>query len=147
MDASDLLRRIAPCGLDCGRCLDNPESPIAALARALRGELGDFGRRVVFFASMDPTFAAYADFEKLLARLGRGACHGCREGQCLLASCRVKDCVGEHDVDFCCDCTEFAACDPGLPGPLAARWRANNERIREMGLAAYAAWLATQPRY
>ncbi|KAF5034603.1 hypothetical protein DSECCO2_594390 [anaerobic digester metagenome] len=147
MDASDLLRRIAPCGLDCGRCLDNPESPIAAHARALRGELGDFGRRAAFFASMDPAFAAYADFEKLLARLGRGACHGCREGQCLLASCRVKDCVGEHGVDFCCDCTEFAACDPGLPGPLAARWRANNERIREMGLAAYAAWLATQPRY
>ncbi len=147
MDHEALVRRIAPCGLDCGRCLDNPESPIARHARALRGELGGFGRRAGFFAAMDPAFAAYADFEKLLDRLGRGECRGCREGRCLLASCRVKDCVREHGVDFCHACPEFETCDPGLPGPLTARWRENNLRLRDMGLAAYADWLATQPRY
>ncbi|WP_428559252.1 MAG: DUF3795 domain-containing protein [Solidesulfovibrio sp. DCME] len=147
MDREALLRRIAPCGLDCGRCLDNPDSPIVRHARALRGELGGFGHRAPFFAAMDPAFAAYAAFEALLDRLGRASCRGCREGQCLLASCRVKDCVGRHGVDFCHACPEFETCDPGLPEGLTERWRANNRRLAEMGLAAYADWVATKPRY
>ena len=35
-----LQERIAPCGLDCGRCLDNPDSPIGRLSRELARELG-----------------------------------------------------------------------------------------------------------
>lgn len=147
MSRGTLLERIAPCGLDCGRCLDNPESAIGRHARALRVELGGFGRRAGFFAALDPAFAAYADFERLLDRLGRGTCTGCRTGTCLFADCRVKDCVREHKVDFCFDCEGFATCDPGLPDALAKRWRANNERLRGLGLAGYAAWLDRQSRY
>jgi len=142
-----MLRRIAPCGLDCGRCLDNPDSPIVRHARELRHELGAFGHRAAFFAALDPAFAAYADFEKLLDRLGRGGCRGCREGECLFADCRVKDCVKERGVDFCFTCDRFDVCDPGLPKPLADRWRANNQRMRERGLPEYARWLDGQPRY
>lgn len=142
-----LLRRIAPCGLDCGRCLDNPDSPIARHAKELKRELGGFGRRAAFFAALDPAFAAYADFERLLDRLDRGGCRGCREGQCLFAECRVKDCVRERGVDFCFACDRFETCDPGLPPGLAERWRAGNRRLGEVGLAAYAAWLDTQSRY
>lgn len=147
MEQSELLRRIAPCCLDCGRCLDNPDSPIARHARALREELGGFGKRAAFFAALDPAFAAYADFEKLLERLGQGGCRGCRQGQCLLATCRVKDCVRRRGVDFCHACPDFATCDPGLPQGLTARWRSNNLRLRDMGLTDYAAWLATKARY
>lgn len=147
MTNDDLLRRIAPCGLDCGRCLDNPDSPIGRHARALGRELGGFGRRAAFFAALDPVFAAYADFERLLDRLGRGGCRGCREGTCLFADCRVKDCVKERGVDYCWQCARFEVCDPGLPPPLAERWREGNRRMREMGLEAYAGWLDAKPRY
>jgi hypothetical protein len=148
MPDAALLRRVAPCGLDCGRCLDNPESPIAFHARELRRELGGAARLAAFFAKgVDPAFAAYADFERLLDRLGRGQCRGCREGTCFFSACRVKDCVKERGVDFCFQCGRFAECDPGLPPGLAERWHANNRRLAEVGLAAYAAWLATQPRY
>jgi hypothetical protein len=147
MTQDELLRRIAPCGLDCGRCLDNPDSPIGQQARGLLRELGGFGRRAAFFSALDSTFAAYADFERVLERLGRGGCRGCRAGTCLFADCRVKDCVGEHAVAYCFECGEFEACDPGLPPFLTERWRANNRRMGEMGLAAYARWLDAQPRY
>jgi hypothetical protein len=147
MTGNDLLRRIAPCGLDCGRCLDNPDSPIVFHARELRRELGGFGRRATFFAALDPSFAVYADFERMLDRLGRGGCRGCRAGACLFADCRVKDCVKEQGVDFCFACERFDACDPGLPPALAERWRANNQRMREGGLLEYARWLDGQPRY
>jgi hypothetical protein len=147
MTEEDLLRRIAPCGLDCGRCLDNPDSPIGFHARELRRELGGFGLRAAFFTALDPAFAAYADFERLLERLGKGSCRNCREGACLFADCRVKDCVKERGVDFCFACDRFDACDPGLPKPLADRWRANNQRMRETRLQEYARWLDDQPRY
>lgn len=148
MPDADLLRRIAPCGLDCGRCLDNPESPIAFHARELRRELGGASRLAAFFAEgVDPVFAAYDDFERLLERLGRGGCRGCREGTCFFTACRVKDCVKERGVDFCFECERFDACDPGLPPGLAERWRDNNRRLREEGLARYALWLSGQPRY
>lgn len=147
MDTEALLRRVAPCGLDCGRCLDNPGSPLAGHARALRRELGGFARRAAYFTEFDPAFAAYADFERLLERFGHGGCAGCRQGTCLFAACRVKDCVMERGVDFCFACDRFADCDPGLPPGLAERWRANNRRLAEMGLPAYAAWLDNQPRY
>jgi len=147
MQHSELLRRIAPCGLDCGRCLDNPESPIARHAGGLKEELGGFAKRAAMFAGFDPVFVAYADFERVLDRLAAGSCRGCREGDCLFAACRVKDCVGEHGLDFCCDCPEFDTCDPGLPPTLARRWRENNRRMLTLGLGAYADWLAEQPRY
>ena len=36
-EGAALRERIAPCGLDCGRCLDNPDSPIGRLSRELAG--------------------------------------------------------------------------------------------------------------
>ncbi len=147
MTEEAILRRVAPCGLDCGRCLDNPESPIARHARALRSELGGLGRRAAFFATLDPAFEDYAAFERLLERLGGGGCRGCRFGECLFAECRVKDCVKQRHVDFCFECEAFATCDPGLPPNLVQRWREANERMREEGLSAYARALDEKPRY
>jgi hypothetical protein len=147
MTETMLRDRIAPCGLDCGRCLDNPDSPIGRLARELARELGGFGKRAAFFARLDPAFAAYPEFESLLGRLGRGGCGGCRTGNCLLADCRVKDCVRERGVDFCFQCPDFSACDPGLPPGLAERWRDNNRHMAAIGIKAYVVWLDDQPRY
>ena len=82
-----------------------------------------------------------------IERLGKGGCSGCRTGKCLLGDCRVKDCNRERGVDYCFQCPDFAGCDPGLPAGLAERWRDNNRRMAEMGLAAYCAWQAGRPRY
>lgn len=147
MTQADTVRRLAPCGLDCGKCLSHPDSPIGRLARELRTELGGFGRRAAFFAGLDPVFAGYGEFEKVLERLGAGTCAGCRTGDCLFPGCRVMSCVKERGVDFCFQCGAFPCGQTGLSGPLLDRWRANNERLGEVGVSAFFDWIKDQPRY
>ncbi len=142
-----LRRAVAPCGLDCGRCLSNPESPIATLARDLRRELGGFAAMAERFAGMDPAFAQYPGFAAVLDRLADADCSGCRDGRCLLTSCGVKDCAPAHGVDWCCECPEFPCEKSNLPPMLRQRWRRNTERIRELGPAAWLDAIRKKPRY
>lgn len=143
----DLRRAVAPCGLDCGRCLSNPDSPICRLSRGLRHELGGFADVAGRFAGMDPVFAEYGGFAKVLDRFADGGCSGCRGGRCLLSSCGVKDCVLEHRVDWCFQCAEFPCDRTNLPPMLRDRWQHNNERMREVGPAAYLEEMRKKSRY
>lgn len=147
MRYKEMVAQVAPCGLDCGRCLDNPTSPICGLAQGLKAELGGFAALADRFAGMDPVFADYPAFERLLERLGRGGCTGCRSGNCLLSSCGVKDCVRGQGVDFCHECGEFPCDKTMLPPMLHERWLRNNERMREVGLETYLTQLRLKPRY
>ncbi|MBU1003638.1 MAG: DUF3795 domain-containing protein [Proteobacteria bacterium] len=147
MRYEELVAQVAPCGLDCGRCLDNPASPICGLSRRLKGELGGFAALAGRFAGMDPVFKEYQAFDRLLERLGKGGCTGCRSGNCLLTSCGVKDCVRERSVDFCHECGEFPCDRTLLPAVLHERWQRNNERMREVGLEAFLAQTRLKPRY
>lgn len=147
MQYDQMLREVAPCGLDCGRCLDNPDSAISRLAVRLADELGGFAALAERFSGMDPAFADYPAFDAVLARLGKGGCSGCRDGNCLLSSCTVKDCVKQHGVDFCHECGDFPCGDTGLPPALVERWKKNNQRMRELGLEVYLAEMRMKPRY
>jgi len=147
MRYAEMVEQVAPCGLDCGRCLDNPGSPVCRLAGELKRELGGFAALAERFAGMDPAFGEYAGFERVLVRLAKGGCTGCRSGNCLLTSCRVKDCVRAKGVDFCHECGDFPCGDTGLPEMLNERWKKNNQRMRELGLAAYLADMREKPRY
>lgn len=145
--APDPLDDMAPCGLDCGRCLSNPGSAIARLARELRAELGGFAALAERFAGMDAAFGAYGGFERLLDRLGGGQCTGCRSGRCLLSSCGVKDCAAARGVRWCFQCPEFPCRRTNLPPALHERWRANNQRMAARGPEAFFAAMRKQPRY
>lgn len=147
VDRAGIVRRVAACGLDCGRCLSHPASPISRLSRELLAELGNFGARAGFFAHMDPVFNAYAAFEAVAKRFAGADCEGCRSGRCLLGDCSVQRCVKERGVDFCFECGEFPCDRTGFSGMPHARWLTNNRRMREMGLAGYMEWLAGQARY
>jgi len=146
-DPAGIAARIAACGLDCGRCLSHPQSPISRHARGLLTELGDFASRAAFFARLDPVFEHYAAFEAVAKRFAAADCAGCRSGTCLLGRCTVQTCVKERGVDFCCECAEFPCDHTGFSGMLHARWLANNEKMRELGLAGYMEWAAGQARY
>ncbi len=145
--SGETLARLAPCGLDCGRCLNNPQSPIATLAVRLREELGGFGARAAFFAALEPVFEKYQDFETVLDRLASGECSGCRTGKCLLGECRPQSCVKERGVNFCFECSSFPCQESGLEGGLKARWEKNNRMMREMGVEAYLVMTLEKPRY
>ncbi len=147
VDRAGIIRRVAACGLDCGRCLSHPQSPISGLSRELLAELGNFGARAGFFARLDPVFENYGAFEAVAKRFAGADCGGCRSGRCLLENCAVQKCVTERGVDFCFECGEFPCDRTGFSEMLHARWMANNEKMREMGLAGYMEWLAGQARY
>jgi len=146
-DRAGIVARIAACGLDCGRCLSHPGSPISRHARGLLTELGNFAARAAFFARLDPVFEHYAAFETVATRFAAADCAGCRSGKCLLGHCTVQTCVTARGVDFCFECAEFPCDHTGFSETLHARWLANNEKMRQMGLAAYMAWVAGQARY
>ncbi len=146
-DRAGIVARLAACGLDCGRCLSHPGSPISRHARGLLDELGNFAARAAFFARLDPVFEHYAAFEAVAKRFAAADCTGCRSGTCLLGNCAVQTCVKARGVDFCFECGEFPCDRTGFSEMLHARWLANNEKMRELGLAAYMAWVAQQARY
>ena len=140
--------RIAPCGLDCGKCLAFADSEIQVHARALKELLGpNFSAYAERFAAMNPVFTGYPAFRDILDFLGQGTCQGCRGSGCLLASCVVHACVREKGVDFCFQCPQFPCETTGFPERLKAIWRRNNERMAEIGIEAYAAFLKDKPRY
>lgn len=139
---------LSPCGLDCGKCLANPDSPIASRARELREELGGFAAYAEMFTKMNPVFARYPDFAALLDHLADGGtCPSCRSGKCLYSWCEVSRCTREKGLDYCCECAEFPCAKANLPFHLGTLWRKSTEAIREMGPEAFYATIKDRPRY
>jgi hypothetical protein len=139
---------LAPCGLDCGKCLANPGSRIARLARELREELGGFADHVPLFSQFNPVFAKYPEFAAMLDHLADGGtCAGCRSGNCLFAGCEVSRCTRERGVGYCCECAEFPCAKVNLPGRLDVLWKQCSEAVRDMGAEAYYATIKDRPRY
>ncbi len=147
MEIDLLLASISPCGLDCGRCLQNPGSPISRLSAKLREELGNFGKYAPIFSRMDPVFENYPQFEGLLERLDQGACRGCREGGACLPTCAIPSCVRERGLHFCADCPEFPCGHSGLTGNLQERYEQRMRKMQVLGFEAFVAWLRGMPRY
>lgn len=140
--------RLAPCGLSCGTCLAFKGSRIQQLSAALSEELGEnFGAYAERFAAMNPVFGKYADFRELLDFMASGSCTGCREQGCLFKACTVAQCVKEHGVVYCFQCDEFPCDKHNMPDGLAARWQANNEKMAEVGEAAWYSGCRERKRY
>ena len=146
--ASFIRARLAPCGLSCGHCLAYSGGPVQEAASALKQGLGpNFEPHAKRFEHMDPIFKEYAGFSRLLDFFATGSCTGCREQGCLFQACKVPACVREHGVDYCFECSDFPCDRHGMPDGLAERWRANNEKMAEIGVAAWFGGCMVRPRY
>jgi hypothetical protein len=147
MDRAAIIDMVAPCGLDCRKCLARKGGDIQTLSAALGERLGEFGRYAERFAGYDPAFGGYPQFRTLLDRLAAGTCSGCRAGGCIHPGCAIRPCVLEKGVDFCYECAEFP-CDRADAMPeLKERWARSNARMREAGPEAYCRELQDRPRY
>lgn len=149
MERKDYLDRLAPCGLHCGECFAFKDGHIHRSARELREFLGNFepyAKR--FSARFEPKFDNYPAFVELLDYLAEVECTGCRNEECrFYANCRVRHCVEETGVDFCCDCPEFPCQKTGLDDNLYQRHVAHNRRIQEIGMEAYYDEVKGKSRY
>lgn len=148
MKKEELITIIAPCGLNCGKCLAFEGGEIRIHAQKIRVLLGEnFSGYAKRFEDMNPIFACYEEFASLLEYLASGSCGGCRKQGCLFGSCRVQECVRENGVDFCFKCEKFPCEEHGFPEGLKKRWEANNRSIRDLGIEEYYAEVKDNPRY
>lgn len=148
MEYSKIVEIVAPCGLDCGKCLAYENGDIRRHSRTLADLLGpNFSHYAERFAEFDPVFANYAAFREFLNLLARGTCRTCRKGKCLFQGCRVRSCVTGKAVDFCFQCGEFPCETSGLPARLKAIWRRSNELMKEVGVEEYYERIKERPRY
>ncbi|WP_432735694.1 DUF3795 domain-containing protein [Maridesulfovibrio sp. FT414] len=141
---------IAPCGLDCSRCVGCSAGNVAEHARIIADTLGaNFHNYAGRLASFNPAMNSYPQFRELLDSLSNPSCDGCRsENRTCLPQCNVSDCVKERNIEFCFECEEFPGCGrTGLPEPLLARWEKNNRIMQKLGVDGYIELQARKPRY
>jgi hypothetical protein len=148
MDRKELKERLAPCGLDCARCVMKRDGEISRHAAELMAALEGFSAFAARGAAMNPVFAGYPQFEAMLGFFAGAACGGCRnDNRCGMPGCAAKVCAAERGIDFCGECPEFPCTRNTYPESLAGRWLAMGRRIAEIGAQAYYAEQVTRPRY
>jgi hypothetical protein len=147
MDYNEILKRLAPCGLDCGRCVDYEGSEIRRLSLKMRELLGDYGRVAKLKSDHFPAFKGYGQFEEILGLFCAASCGGCRsENVRCPIDCSVASCHKEKQVDFCFQCAEYP-CENPIDNRLEERWRKRNDRMKEVGVEEFFNEQSRLPRY
>jgi hypothetical protein len=147
MTYEDILKILAPCGLNCSKCLMYANGDIKELSIRLQDLLGNFERYAERFSSFQPVFKNYPQFKELLSHLTGGACTGCRSGACRYPGCQVFPCTREKGIDFCFQCPDFPCTRVTFDPDLKRRWQEMNGRMKEIGVQAYYEETRDLPRY
>jgi hypothetical protein len=149
MKREKLLQELAPCGLDCGRCVRYRQGSVAKAARELAGGLEGFGAVAASrYAVRYPELAGFPQFEAVLGFLAAADCPGCRnDASKCWPECTAKNCHREKGVDFCADCDAFPCERNQFPEMFKSRWLTVNRRIQEIGAGAYYLEQLKKPRY
>jgi hypothetical protein len=142
-----VLERLAPCGIDCERCVMYSEGRVKNLATALGAALAGFEKMAPRVADRLPALQHYSEFAAVLALLGEASCSGCRGGGSVLPFCSARTCFREQGVDFCFQCADYPCERNAYPENLVQRWRACNDRMREVGVERYYQESLAKPRY
>lgn len=135
-----IKKRLAPCGLHCGKCFAFTDGDISDYSKRLSESLGNFDAYAERFVELldEPIFRKYPDFKKFLGHLSTGSCNGCRAERCkLFKSCNVRACSEDKGVDFCFLCDEFPCDKTGFDEHLYKRHIRINERMQEIGVVTY----------
>jgi hypothetical protein len=145
MDRKELEGRLAPCGLDCARCVRKKDGEVARLAAELAGKLEGYAAFAARLAAMNPALAGYPQFEAMLGFLAGADCGGCRaDNRCGMPGCAAKVCAAERGIPFCGECAEFPATATPTPAarPPVKAWDADRRSARRVLRGAGA-----RPRY
>jgi hypothetical protein len=144
---AEIVRRLAPCGIDCSRCVYFEMGPVKSLAQELSQALEGFSDIAPKVADRVPCLADYPRFEDVLGFFSGAQCAGCRSGGSTLPFCAARLCHKSSGVDFCFQCPEYPCERNRFPDNLLQRWRAANDRMREVGLEQYYLESLSRPRY
>ncbi len=92
MKYDEIVPILAPCGLNCKKCVAYAEGPIQHHSSQLKELLGNFAVYAERYSNFYPPFQHYEGFNILLEHLSKGNCKGCREGHCLYSRGKVDNC-------------------------------------------------------
>ncbi len=137
MKYQEILKILAPCGLNCNNCFAYTNGEIRKTSIKLQNLLGLFDIYAERFSSFLPVFKNYPSFKSLLSYLTEENCSGCREGSCLYPDCGVRDCYKNKKVDFCFQCNEFPCGNSNFDTHLKRRWIQMNNRMKEIGIESF----------
>lgn len=144
---SEILKILAPCGLNCGKCQAFAEGDIKKNAQELKRLLGSFDSYAERFSKFLPVFKNYPQFKEMLNLFSEANCKGCRQGDCKYPNCGVAGCYKQKGVDFCFRCNEFPCEKTNFDPNLKQRWLKMNNRMKEIGIEAYFEETKDLPRY
>jgi hypothetical protein len=142
-----VVERLAPCGIDCERCIMYADGRVRRHAGALAEALRGFENMAPRVADRLPSLAHYTEFGAILELLAGASCTGCRNGGGSLPFCAARTCYKEQGVDFCAHCSEYPCDRNSYPENLSLRWRSCNDRIRDVGVEQYYRESLERPRY
>jgi hypothetical protein len=147
MTYDEVVRKLAPCGLDCSRCADYQDGEIKELSAKLLDLLEGYERLATLKSTIIPAFKGYGEFKELLELFAHVSCGGCRsENVKCPVDCPAKICHKEKGVDFCFQCDEFP-CDREFEGNLREQWITNNQRMKEIGVVNFYMERSKLPRH
>jgi hypothetical protein len=147
MTYNELLGVLAPCGLNCKRCISFNEGDIRLHSMRLKELLGAFDSYAERFSEFWPVFSQYQSFKEILDCFCDVSCRGCRSGDCRYPGCGVSKCHTEKKIDFCFQCNEFPCEKSNLDDHLKKRWISMNSRMKEIGVEHYYEETKDKPRY
>ena len=147
MEKNEILNKLAPCGIDCSRCVSFKGGPVSLQSRELLEALGNFRVMADKMSSFFPPFRNYDSFEKILTHFAEAGCAGCRAGDGKYPGCEAKSCFQEKGVDFCGECNDFPCERNDYNEGLRQRWLKNGHSIREKGAETFYLMQAEKPRY
>jgi len=144
---ADIVDRLAPCGLDCERCVRYGRGRVKRLATELAAALDGFEHMAPKVADRLPVLLEYEKFTEILGLFSDADCAGCRAGGSPLPFCAARTCFRKQGVDFCFQCGEYPCERNQYPKNMVQRWRACNDRMRDVGVEAYYRESLEKPRY
>lgn len=147
MEYSQVVQKLAPCGLDCSRCADYQNGEIKELGVRLLELLKGYERVASIKSELIPAFVGFDKFKEVMKIFADASCGGCRSDnvKCPI-DCHVKTCHKEKKVDFCFQCNEYP-CNKQIDERLTSRWIEKNNRMKEIGLLSYFIEQSKLPRY
>lgn len=148
MRYEEILNILAPCGLNCRKCMANVDGEIRQYSLKLKELLGpNFDQYADRFKGFMPVFENYSRFKELLEFFTQAECTGCRNGACRYPACGVMKCFSGKGVDFCFQCSEFPCDKSNFDPGLKQRWIEMNTRMKEIGVEAFFEETKDQGRY
>lgn len=140
-----ILNDVAPCSLFCLACTGCKYGSISnhakELLRLLEGheEFLDKNLSEHYRHKLDE----FKEFQAKLRKYANPKCGGCRNGGahgCSIKGCIIPECVKEHGVNFCGECSEFPCNkvnDKIYKENVIKKWMEGNMKIRNEGIESY----------